>query len=268
MKTNLENICQELCRVAELAGDFIAHERENFDSSKIEFKGEHNLVSYVDKGAEALIISELKEILPEAEFLAEESTKEKIISNPEGRYLWVIDPLDGTTNFIHSLPPYCVSLALMYGSEVVVGVVYEITRRECFSTYKGAPTMLNGREIKVSEISEIHDSLVITGVAYSQGGKSSFDKAFSYFNIHSDGTRRMGSAAANLAYIAAGRGECFFQRGLEPWDVAAGSLLVKNAGGVVMDYDTKENYVFDRSIIATNKNSHDNFYKTLCENLF
>lgn len=268
MNTNYENICSKVCEVARCAGDFIERERETFDSSKIEYKGAQNLVSYVDKGAEKLIIERLKEIMPEANFLAEESTKETVRENPEGSYLWVIDPLDGTTNFIHALPPYCVSLALMCGSEVVVAVIYEVTRKECFSTYKDAPTLLNGKEVRVSSVEEVENSLVITGVAYSERGTDSFEKAFSYFNNNTNGTRRMGSAAANLAYVAAGRAECFFQRGLEAWDVAAGVLLVKNAGGVVVDYDGGSDCVFGRSVVATNKNSHKKFYSIICENLY
>ncbi len=268
MKHDLENICRELCAVAREAGDFIARNRETFDSSRIEHKGAQNLVSYVDKGAEELIIKRLKEILPEAKFLAEESSKETLSENPEGEYLWVIDPLDGTTNFIHSLPPYCVSLALMCGSEVVVGVIYEVTRDECFSTYKDAPVLLNGKEVGVSDVEEVVDSLVITGVAYTQRGADNFERAFEYFNRNSNGTRRIGSAAANLAFVAVGRAECFFQCGLEAWDVAAGVLLVKNGGGVVVDYDGGENYVFGRSVIATNNKSHKKFYSIICDKLF
>ncbi len=268
MRENLENICERVCEVAREAGAFIARERETFDRGRIEHKGAQNLVSYVDKGAEKLIIERLSKILPEAKFLAEESSVGQIAENPEGEYLWVIDPLDGTTNFIHAMPPYAVSLALMYGSEVVVGVIYEVTRDECFSAYKGSRSKLNGKDISVSEVKEIEDSLVITGVAYSERGADNFERAFEYFNRNSNGTRRIGSAAANLAYVAAGRAECFFQCGLEPWDVAAGVLLVENSGGVVKDYDGGRDFVFSRTLIATNKNSHLKFYSTICKKLF
>ncbi len=268
MKEFFEKIRKEVVQVAREAGSFIARERKTFQSSSIEHKGTQNLVSYVDKGAEKLIIARLKDILPEAAILAEESYKGEKFENKEGGYLWVIDPLDGTTNFIHDMPPYCVSIALMQGSEVVVGVIYEITRDECFSASRGSHTILNDREVSVSEVGEITDSLVITGVAYSERGVDNFEKAFKFFNKNSNGTRRIGSAATNLAYVAAGRAECFFQKGLSPWDVAAGVLLVEMAGGVVVDYNNGRNFVFGESVIATNKNSHNNFYSTICENLF
>ncbi len=263
-----EQISLRVAEVAAIAARYIATQREDFSPSAIEHKGVQNLVSYVDKEAERLIYSELSDIVPGAKFLGEESADGSIVENPEGEYLWVIDPLDGTANFIHSMPPYCVSIALMYGGQVVVGVIYEVTRSECFRAYRGGPCYLNDREIRVSDIQSVSDSLVITGVSYDERSSDSFERAFSYFNRNTNGTRRIGSAAANLAYVAAGRAECFFQRGLSPWDVAAGALLVECAGGVVTDYSGGNNYIFGREIITTNKNSYNNFYNIICNDQF
>ncbi len=270
MEKNFEKICKEVCEVARRAGQYIAEERKNFTLDKIEYKGHQNLVSYVDKSAERLIIEQLSAIVPEAKILAEESAADNSqFTIHNSQLLWVIDPLDGTTNFMHSMPPYCVSIALMQGSEVVVGVIYEITQKECFYAWKGSDCYLNGEVIRVSEIGEVSKSLVITGVAYNMDeGVERFNRAFDYFNRNSNGTRRIGSAAADLAYVAAGRAECFFQWNLSPWDVAAGALLVERAGGVVVDYNGGEEYIFGRSIISTNKNSHKQFFNILCENLF
>lgn len=271
MERNFETICQRVCHIAKKAGAYIAEERKSFSADKIEYKGAQNLVSYVDKCAERLIIAELTQILPEAQILAEESAVHN--TNRQGatgdELLWVIDPLDGTTNFTHSFPPYCVSIALLKGAEVVVGVIYEITQRECFYAWQGSDCYLNGDVVRVSDIDEVQKSLVITGIAYDmEQGEERFSRAFSYFNRHSNGTRRIGSAATDLAYIAAGRAECFFQWNLSPWDVAAGVLLVERAGGKVIDYNGGDNYIFGRSVIATNSNSHKQFKDILCENLF
>lgn len=269
MTIDFNYICIEVCEIARQAGGYIRSERENFSSESIEYKGDQNLVSYVDKSAEKMILEQLNKLLPEAKVLAEESTADleaQLMEHGEDEFLWVVDPLDGTTNFIHALPPYCVSIALLQGKKPVVGVIYEITSNECYYGWQGSKCYINGREVKVSEISEVKDSLIITGIAYNmENGVESFMKAFNYFNKYSNGTRRMGSAAANLAYVAAGRAECFFQRGLSPWDVAAGALLVECAGGKVVDYEKQNNCIFGRSIIATNNNSHQKFINILCE---
>lgn len=270
MTIDFEHICLKVCDIARLAGSYIAQERKNFSSNSIEYKGDQNLVSYVDKTAEKIILGELTQLLPEAKVLAEESTSEELEAQlstlGDEELLWVVDPLDGTTNFIHALPPYCVSIALVQGRKPVVGVIYEITSGECYSGWRGSKCYINDQEVRVSDISEVKQSLVITGIAYNiEDGVERFNKAFNYFNRYSNGTRRVGSAAANLAYVAAGRAECFFQWNLSPWDVAAGALLVECAGGKVVDYNKGDNYIFGRSIIATNNNSHQKFLDILCE---
>lgn len=265
MKRDYQALCRATEIVAREAGAYIAQQRKTFSVERIEYKGEQNLVSYVDKTSEELIVARLSAILPEAAFLAEEAHNDER-SIDRQRLMWIIDPLDGTTNFTHGMPPYAVSIALVEGGEVVVGVIYEITCGECFSAWKGSDCYLNGEVVRVSEIDSVKRSLVITGLAHDKEGiVEGHNRAFDYFNRHSNGTRRLGSAATDLAYVAAGRAECFFQQNLAPWDVAAGALLVERAGGVVVDYDGGENYVFGRSIIATNDKANKEFYSILCE---
>lgn len=254
-------IHDQVCDIAKLAGDFIRSERRVFDLEKVEHKGKFDLVSYVDKGSEVMVVEKLGKLVEGATFITEEGTVEQ----KRGQYVWVIDPLDGTTNFVHDFSPYCVSLALMEGDKVVVGVVYEITRDECFSAYEGGVAMLNGEVIKVSRVGEVENSLVLTGFS-SKASDEAYSKSadvFNFFNRNTHGVRRLGSAAADLVYIAVGRGEAFYHCGLSPWDVAAGALIVQMAGGKVTDFKGGSDFVFGREVIASNGLKHDYFQKHL-----
>ena len=228
---------------------FIKHEQEQFKASSIEYKGLNDLVSFVDKEAERKLVSGLAELLPEAGFIAEEGT-----SSVKGdRYNWVIDPLDGTTNFIHGLPVFAISIALMDGDTVILGVVLEINRNECFYAIKGGKAFCNGQQIKVSDAPALKDSLLATGFPYYN-----FNKMENYLAILKDymqkthGLRRMGSAAVDLAYVACDRFEAFFEYNLKPWDVAAGTLIVQEAGGRVTDFKNGDDYIFGGEILAAN----------------
>src|ERR1035437_6668644 len=161
---NLENLCFDVQGIAKIAGVFIAEEREKFSIQDVEVKGKANFVSYVDKQAEKLIVDELQKLLPGSGFIAEEGTG---INNGE-KYKWIIDPLDGTTNFIHGLPPFAVSIALMEEDEIVLGVVYEIIQDECFYAWKDSKAYMNGTEIHVSTASHTKDALIATGFPYYQ----------------------------------------------------------------------------------------------------
>ena len=259
MKLNLEKICIEVNEVAKQAAEFIVREREIFTADKIEFKGDQNLVSYVDKKAEELIIGKLRQILPQANIIAEEGHNE--LDNTD-TLSWVIDPLDGTTNFIHNLPPYCVSIALVENKKPLLGVIYVATSGECFYSWKGAKTYINGKEIKCSEVDRVEDSLVISGMAYNltEKTKDDFIKLFDYFNRKTHGARRLGSAATNLAYLASGRADCFYQLNLSPWDVAAGAIIAENAGCIVTDFKGGDDYVFGNSIIVTTPKLYKEFF--------
>ncbi|MDN5204470.1 inositol monophosphatase family protein [Fulvivirgaceae bacterium BMA10] len=245
-----EEILPKALDLTKSVGKFIRKESLSFDRSHIELKGLNDLVSYVDKKAEEQLVNGLKEVLPEAGFITEEGT-----SNEQSElYNWIIDPLDGTTNFIHGLPVFSISIALMAKREIVLGIVYEINRDECFYASKGSGAFCNDQKIQVSEVSSLSESLLATGFPYYN-----FEQMNSYLTIldkfmqKTHGLRRLGSAAVDLAYVACGRFEGFFEYNLNAWDVAAGTLIVSEAGGLVTDFDGGNNYLFGREIIAGNK---------------
>ncbi|MCK5280554.1 MAG: inositol monophosphatase [Cyclobacteriaceae bacterium] len=247
MKINLEHTINEVIKIAKRAGEFIRHEGQQFDRSKIQEKGLNNLVSYVDMEAEKMIVQTLKFTLPDAGFITEEGTE----TEKAEKYNWVIDPLDGTTNFMHGLPPYSVSIALVENDEPVLGVVYIISSDECYHAIKGGGAFCDRKKIEVSKVTEFKDGLYITGMPYTNFGKlDQYWKIFGHFMKKSHGIRRLGSAAADLAYVACGRSEGFFEHGLNSYDVAAGALLVLEGGGKITDYSGGDNYIFGNEIIA------------------
>ncbi len=247
MNIDLQHTLNEVVKIAIKAGEFIRHEGQKFDSSKIQEKGLNNLVSYVDMEAEKMIVQTLKFTLPEAGFITEEGTE----TERADKYNWVVDPLDGTTNFMHGLPPYSVSIALIENEKPIIGVVYVITSDECYHAIKGQGAYCNRKKIEVSKVAKIKDGLFITGMPYTDFGKlDQYWNIFEHFMKKSHGIRRLGSAAADLAYVASGRSEGFFEHGLQPYDVAAGVLLVTEGGGMVTDYKGGDNYIFGNEIIA------------------
>ena len=259
-RLNLSDLTCDVCGIARKAGNFILKERKAFSSKKVEVKGHNDFVSYVDKGAEKLIVENLKKLLPTAGFITEEGT-EKQDNNP---LRWVIDPLDGTTNFIHGMPFFAVSIALLYDKEPLVGVVFEINQDEMFSAWKGGGAHLNGTEIQTSEAATVSDSLLGTGFPYYDYHKlDEYLALFKHLMKHSHGIRRPGSAATDLAYVACGRFDGFYEYSLSPWDVAAGILLVKEAGGVVTNFTGGDDAIFTKEIIATNLSIHQEFSQLL-----
>ena len=230
---DLKTICIETEKAAREAGAFIKKEAAVFDKNRTERKGLNDFVSYVDKGSEKLLVERLTAILPEAGFLTEEGTT----TRTGKRYCWVIDPLDGTTNFLHGFFPYAVSIGLMDGEEVVAGVVHEVGSDETFTAWKDGGAWLNGERIRVSEVSTLADSLIATGLPYSDFHRlDDYMESLTFLCRHSQGIRRLGSAATDLAYVACGRFEGFYEYGLHPWDIAAGMILVREAGGLVTDF--------------------------------
>lgn len=220
-----------------------------FDAERVEYKGLNDMVSYVDQQAERQLVANLSELLPEAGFF----TEEKTIQRQGEVYNWIIDPLDGTTNFIHGLPTYSISVALYEHGAPVIGVVYELNRAEMFSTYKGGKAYLNNKEISVSKRPKLADSLLATGFPYYD-----FEKQVKYMELLSDlmrnchGLRRIGSAAVDLAYVACGRFEGFFEYNLNAWDVAAGAYLVQQAGGTIQNFSGGDEFIDAREILAGN----------------
>ncbi len=247
-KHQLEQLCQQTCLLVESVADFIRGEVGKVTGEKIEVKSLNSLVSYVDKTAERMLVSGLSDLLPGSTFLTEEETVEQAA----GEFQWIIDPLDGTTNFLHQLPCFAVSVALRQHEEIVLGIVYEVNRHECFSAWKGGGAWLNGLRIHASATPNLANSLVATGFPYRD-----FDTMHRYIAILQDlmkstrGLRRYGAAAVDLAYVACGRFDSFFEYGLAAWDVAAGVLLVQEAGGRVSDFDGGDDYVFGGRLLAT-----------------
>lgn len=244
---NLNALTLEVCELSKQVAGYIAEQRKLFDRSKAEIKGTNDLVSYVDKTAEQQIIKGLSVILPEAAFLTEEGTVEQ----SEAEYRWIVDPLDGTTNFIHGIPAFAVSIALEHNGEIVSGVVCEVNRMECFYAWKDGGAYLNGKPIHVSASTELSDGLYLTGLPVKP-----FEKKQQYLAIISDlmdythGLRRIGSAAIDCAYVACGRAEAYFEYNINAWDIAAGVILVKEAGGKVSDFSGEDNYLFGREIVV------------------
>jgi myo-inositol-1(or 4)-monophosphatase len=245
----LEGIINKVIEIAKDAGSFIREQRRTFTPDKIETKGLNDLVSYVDKTAEQIIVTALTDVIPGAGFITEEKTINKVGEE----YNWIIDPLDGTTNFIHGLPVYSVSIALQQDDELVLGVVYEVNADECFYAWKGSPAYLNGEVIKTSASPTINKSLLATGFPYYD-----FSKQPAYINLFTElmkschGLRRLGSAAVDLAYTACGRFDAFYEYNLNPWDVAAGIVIVRQAGGQVVNFNGGDEVLNTRELLATN----------------
>ncbi|MDY0344843.1 MAG: inositol monophosphatase family protein [Lentimicrobium sp.] len=257
---NYSAIVEQVRHIASKAGKYIQEESVKFRQSDIELKGEHDYVTYVDKNAEALIVEGLRPLISGAGFITEEDTA----SHQNEYFKWIIDPLDGTTNFIHGIPLYCVSIALMEGNEVVVGVVYEINLDECFYAWKGGEARLNGEKISVSKNTDFDTALLATGFPYYDYGRlDAYLKVFEYLMRHTAGLRRLGSAAADLAYVACGRFEGFYEYGLNAWDVAAGAFIVEMAGGKVTGFTGERNFVFGRELLAGNTSGHNGLLKVM-----
>lgn len=245
----LSQIISQVIDISKETGHFIRQERKIFSPDRIEYKGLNDLVSYVDKTAEEKIVAGLELILPEAGFITEEKTRNKL----NDRYNWVIDPLDGTTNFIHGLPTFSVSIALQEYDEPVLGVVYEVNQDECFYAHQDAPAYLNGTEIKVSNRPTIADSLIATGFPYYDFTKQkAYIELFTELMRNCHGLRRLGSAAVDLAYTACGRFESFYEYNLNAWDIAAGIVIVKQAGGEVVNFKGGPEVMNTRELLATN----------------
>ena len=246
---HLENVGRQVIEVAKSAGSFIREQRKTFSPDKVEFKGLNDLVSYVDKAAEQMIVVELEKIIPGAGFI----TEEKTISKISDRYNWIIDPLDGTTNFIHGLPVYSVSIALQENDELVLGVVYEVNQDECFYAWKGSEAFLNGNVIKVSTTPSVDQSLLATGFPYYDFSKQAqYIALFTNLMQTCHGLRRLGSAAVDLAYTACGRFDGYYEYNLNSWDVAGGIVILRQAGGDAVNFSGGDECLKSRELLATN----------------
>jgi len=227
---------------------------------RITYKGSINLVTDVDAACEDMIVRAVRSNFPDHEILAEESYHKP----GSGDYRWVIDPLDGTTNYSRSLPIYSVSIALEYRSKTVLGVVYNPERDELFHAESGKGAYLNKKRIHVSEVSRLKQALLVTGFAYNMNSAKNDNVGFfKAFLKRSLAVRRLGSAAIDLCYVACGYFDGFWEMNLHPWDSAAGTLIVQEAGGKVTKFNGKGYTPYDKEILATNASIHAKMVKIL-----
>ena len=250
---NLEYYCKEVQKIARDTGCFLREERKRFQGDRIEEKSAHNYVTYVDKESERRLVEQLSALLPASGFIAEEGSA----SFDEQEFCWVIDPLDGTTNYIHDVSPYCVSIALRNQSEILLGVVYEIKQDECFYAYKGGAAFMNEQEIQVSPVDQLDKAFIGLGFPYSF---DSYKPKAQYLieNLYgkAGGIRVFGAAAIELCYIAAGRFDARIEADLGAWDVAAGSIILQQAGGCISDFTGGDNWVSGKETLASNSKIH------------
>ena len=245
---------------AKEAGKFLKYSVGRVKNVEVKQGEERNLVSEIDKGAEEKIISIIKRKYPNHAILAEESGA----NDSRSDYKWVIDPLDGTTNFLHGLPIFSVTIGIEFKGEIIAGVTYDPNLDELFTAEKGSGAYLNGRRLKVTTTSRLIDSLLVTGFPYdiAQNPENAIGH-FVNFVVEGQGLRRLGSAAIDLAYVAAGRFDGFWEVTLNPWDMAAGVLLVREAGGRVTDFIGGESSIYKKQVLATNGAIHEAMLQVL-----
>lgn len=238
--------------MAEVAG-FIRGELGQVDHEHIEEKSLNSLVSYVDRQAEERLVAALSALVPGSVFLTEEGT----VANTAGRYRWIIDPLDGTTNFLFGLPHFAISVALQEDDHTQLGVVYEVNHGEHFAAWRGGGAYRNGRPIRCRTNAELGAGLIATGFPYHiYPEMPQYLRAFEHFMRSTRGVRRFGAAALDLAWTACGRFDGFFEKGLSPWDIAAGALLVEEAGGTITDFRGGDGYLFNGEVVAASQAYH------------
>ena len=236
-------------KAARAAGAIINRAALDIDILKVNTKNPNDFVTEVDHASERIIIDTLLEAYPDHGILAEESGRAR--GARHGDYVWIIDPLDGTTNFIHGLPTYAVSIALAHRGQVQQAVVYDPARNDLFYASKGRGAFLNDRRLRVSKRTRLAESLIGTGFPFRKGDNfKRYLKIFEEVMQSCAGLRRPGAAALDLCYVAAGWYDGFFETGLQPWDVAAGSLLVSEAGGLIGNFTGEADFLHQREIVA------------------
>ncbi len=243
-------------KAARRAGDIILQSLGKLSKGDVDMKEASDFVTRVDKDSERSIIQIIQRTFRDHRFMAEESAGKPVSGTPDDqrlteKYLWIIDPLDGTTNYIHEYPVFSVSIALQHKGKIITGVILDPLRKELFSAEAGKGAFLNNMPIRVSPVTDVAHSLIATGFPFRK--KDSIDRYLELFrNIFSrvSDIRRAGSAALDLAYLACGRCDGFFELGLSPWDMAAGSLIIQEAGGIVSDFGGDQTFLSTGNIIA------------------
>jgi myo-inositol-1(or 4)-monophosphatase len=230
---------------------------QRLGSAKISNKGDIDLVTEADVASENLIIERIRSYHPQHAILAEESGETVLVGGRRSEWKWVIDPLDGTTNYAHGYPCFCVSIALEHNGVIEIGVIYDPVRDEMFAAERGNGATLNGRRIRVSEVEELKDAMLCTGFPYNVRERPDFTRDFTNFTMAAQAVRRDGSAAIDLAYVACGRFDGFWEDGLSPWDIAAGMVLIEEARGKVTNFDNEPLSIYTKKVLATNGLVHD-----------
>lgn len=257
-------ILNNAVKAARRAGTIISRASQDLNTLTVRSKQYNDFVSEVDQSAEQAIIDTLREAYPDHGFLGEESGEDKA----GAEHVWIIDPLDGTTNFLHGFPQYCVSIALMSRGVLSHGVIYDPTRNDLFTASRGSGAFLNDKRIRVSHRTRLQESLIATGFPFRDF--SMLDTYLGMFKdmvLHTSGIRRPGSAALDLAYVAAGWCDGFWEMGLSKWDIAAGALLVQEAGGLVGDFEGNESWINTGNIVAANPKVFAQILQTLAPHL-
>lgn len=249
----LSSLMPQVIEISKSAGSFIRSNVGKVQPADIEEKERNSLVSFVDKGAEKMLVEGLTPLLPGSGFV----TEEDITENTRGEYTWVIDPLDGTTNFLQQIPIFSVSVGLAYKTEPVLGCIIDVMQDQCFYGWKGGGAWLDGTRIRTSQKQNINEAIIATGFPYyAPDDLSRLTSIFMKYVSNARGVRRLGSAALDLAYTACGRFDGFYETTLNPWDIAAGIILVREAGGQVTDFDGGGDFIGKGQVVASNKHLH------------
>lgn len=264
----LQILTEQVCRIAQKAAQYITD--QCLDVNTVQQKQPHDYVTHVDRTSEEFIVDKLHQLLPAASFLCEEGTqitennKSDASLQHEHELTWIIDPLDGTTNFIHNHAPHCVSIALKDPQEILVGVVCECTRNEVFYAYRNGPSSLNNHTIHVSSVDNLDQAFILLGTPYdAQKYKSFLMKLIQSLYGNSAAIRINGAAAAELCYVASGRAEARIEPNLKAWDIAAAKLILQQAGGLMTDFQGIEHPLFPQQVLATNKLVHNRLLKII-----
>lgn len=236
---------------------------QRLGTAKVTNKSDIDLVTEADIAAENLIIERIRSYHPQHGILAEESGEAVLVGGKRSDWKWIIDPLDGTTNYAHSYPCFCVSIALEHAGELQIGVVYDPVRDEMFAAERGSGATLNDRKIRVSSVEELNSAMLCTGFPYNVRERPDFARDFANFTMLAQAVRRDGSAALDLAYVACGRFDGFWEDGLSPWDIAAGALLIEEARGKVTNFDNEPLSIYTKKVLASNGLVHDAMLRVL-----